>query len=109
MNFPNEIFFNSIRDVILTSRQRVYRAVNFVLLETYWNIGKLIVEEEQQGESRAAYGSNLLKNLSLISVNSLNVLSYFLTSTNNNKYSHNLVVNGFDKDTYSKINGFNLP
>ncbi len=64
MNFPNEIFFNSIRDVILTSRQRVYRAVNFVLLETYWNIGKLIVEEEQQGESRAAYGSNLLKNLS---------------------------------------------
>ena len=64
MNLPNEIFFNSIRDVILTSRQRVYRAVNFVLLETYWNIGKLIVEEEQQGESRAAYGSNLLKNLS---------------------------------------------
>jgi predicted nuclease of restriction endonuclease-like (RecB) superfamily len=64
MNLPNEIFFNSIRDVILTSRQRVYRAVNFVLLETYWNIGKLIVEEEQQGESRAVYGSNLLKNIS---------------------------------------------
>jgi hypothetical protein len=42
----------------------VYRSVNFVLLETYWNIGKLIVEEEQQGESRAVYGSNLLKNFS---------------------------------------------
>ena len=64
MNVSNEIFFNSIRDVILLSRERVYRAVNFVLLETYWNIGKLIVEEEQHGESRAAYGSNLLKNLS---------------------------------------------
>jgi predicted nuclease of restriction endonuclease-like (RecB) superfamily len=60
----NEIFFNTIREVILISRQKVYRSVNFVLLETYWNIGKLIVEEEQQGESRAVYGSNLLKNLS---------------------------------------------
>ena len=64
MSLTNEIFFNTIREVILISRQKVYRSVNFVLLETYWNIGKLIVEEEQQGESRAVYGSNLLKNLS---------------------------------------------
>ena len=64
MSLTNEIFFNTIREVILISRQKVYRSVNFVLLETYWNIGKLIVEEEQQGKSRAVYGSNLLKNLS---------------------------------------------
>ncbi|MFY8068203.1 MAG: PDDEXK nuclease domain-containing protein [Flavobacterium sp.] len=64
MSLTNEIFFNTIREVILISRQKVYRSINFVLLETYWNIGKLIVEEEQQGESRAVYGSNLLKNLS---------------------------------------------
>ncbi|MCL9770694.1 PDDEXK nuclease domain-containing protein [Flavobacterium sp. HXWNR69] len=64
MSLTNELFFNTIREVILISRQKVYRSVNFVLLETYWNIGKLIVEEEQQGEVRAIYGSNLLKNLS---------------------------------------------
>lgn len=64
MSLTNELFFNSIREVILISRQKVYRSVNFVLLETYWNIGKLIVEEEQQGEVRAIYGSSLLKNLS---------------------------------------------
>ena len=45
MSLTNEIFFNTIREVILISRQKVYRSVNFVLLETYWNIGKLIVEE----------------------------------------------------------------
>ena len=64
MSLTNELFFNSIREVISISRQKVYRSVNFVLLETYWNIGKLIVEEEQQGEVRAIYGSSLLKNLS---------------------------------------------
>ena len=63
-NLSNNIFFNTIREVILLSRQKAYRAVNAVLLETYWNVGKLIVEEEQQGKNRADYGSNLLKNLS---------------------------------------------
>ena len=63
-NLTNNIFFNTIREVILLSRQKAYRAVNAVLLETYWNVGKLIVEEEQQGKNRADYGSNLLKNLS---------------------------------------------
>ena len=63
-NLTNNTFFNTIRGVILLSRQKVYRAVNAVLLERYWDIGKLIVEEEQQGKNRADYGSSLLKNLS---------------------------------------------
>jgi hypothetical protein len=37
--------------------------VNSNLLETYWQIGKQIVEDEQQGKSRADYGKNVLKNL----------------------------------------------
>jgi len=61
--FSNNTFFYAIRKVILLSRQRVFRAVNSVLLETYWNIGKIIVEEEQHGKSKAIYGSKLLKNL----------------------------------------------
>jgi predicted nuclease of restriction endonuclease-like (RecB) superfamily len=64
MNLSNEIFFKTIREVILISRQKAFRSVNTILLETYWHIGKIIVEEEQQGKSRAVYGSNLLKNLS---------------------------------------------
>ena len=64
MHLSNELFFNTIREVILISRQKVYRSVNFVLLETYWNIGKILVEEEQQGKIRAVYGANVLKNIS---------------------------------------------
>ena len=64
MNISNEVFYQSIREVISQSRERVYLAVNTVLLETYWQIGKIIVEEEQNGSSRAVYGSNLLKNIS---------------------------------------------
>jgi predicted nuclease of restriction endonuclease-like (RecB) superfamily len=53
----------SVKEIILQSRQRVYRMVNSVLLETYWQIGKLIVEDEQQGNLKATYGKATLKNL----------------------------------------------
>ncbi|MFK7061134.1 PDDEXK nuclease domain-containing protein [Flavobacterium oreochromis] len=64
MSLSNEIFFQSIRDVIAQSRERVFRAVNTVLLETYWHIERIIVEEEQNGNARALYGTALLKNVS---------------------------------------------
>lgn len=54
----------SVKEIILKSRERVYRMVNSVLLETYWQIGKLIVEDEQQGNDKATYGKATLKNLS---------------------------------------------
>jgi hypothetical protein len=49
---PNSIF-ESIKQVILLSRKRVYHMANTALLETYWQIGKLIVEEEQNGNDKA--------------------------------------------------------
>ena len=55
--------FQSIKSLVLESRARVYRMANGTLLETYWQIGKLIVEDEQEGASKAAYGKALLKNL----------------------------------------------
>lgn len=58
----NNIFY-SIRDIIILARQRVYRIANAALLETYWQIGKIIVEDEQQGNARAEYGKATLKNL----------------------------------------------
>jgi predicted nuclease of restriction endonuclease-like (RecB) superfamily len=53
-----------IRNIIAQARERVARSVNFELVAMYWNIGKVIFEEEQQGEGRANYKSYLLQGLS---------------------------------------------
>jgi predicted nuclease of restriction endonuclease-like (RecB) superfamily len=58
-----ETFYKNIRTVLDSARQNAYRAVNFAMVEAYWQIGQLIVEEEQQGNSKAEYGSGLLKYL----------------------------------------------
>ncbi|HNL07426.1 MAG TPA: PDDEXK nuclease domain-containing protein [Chitinophagales bacterium] len=47
-----------------TARQNVARTVNQTMVYTYYEIGQMIVEEEQHGEQRAAYGKQLLKELS---------------------------------------------
>ncbi|MGO4772153.1 YhcG family protein [Flavobacterium sp. W22_SRS_FK3] len=57
------LLFSEIKEIILQSRQRVFRIANSALLETYWQIGKLIVEDDQQGKERADYGKSILKNL----------------------------------------------
>ncbi len=55
--------FIIVKELIIQSRTKTYRMVNSVLLQTYWQIGKVIVEEEQQGKHRADYGKAILKNL----------------------------------------------
>jgi predicted nuclease of restriction endonuclease-like (RecB) superfamily len=55
--------FQSVKEIIIQSRQKVFRMVNSTLLETYWRIGQLIVEDEQQGNQKAVYGKSTLKNL----------------------------------------------
>jgi predicted nuclease of restriction endonuclease-like (RecB) superfamily len=57
-------FYESIAEVLRTARSNAYRAVNFVMVEAYWNVGRMIVEEEQKGKGRADYGSHLLRHLS---------------------------------------------
>ena len=47
------------------SRQRVIQTVNHTMVLTYFEIGKMIVEEEQNGKERANYGSQLLSGLSV--------------------------------------------
>eukprot|EP01038_Epipyxis_sp_PR26KG_P019373 gene19373-27437_t len=63
MDVDKTILFSEIKEIILQSRQRVFRIANSVLLETYWQIGKLIIEDEQQGSKRAEYGKAVLKTL----------------------------------------------
>ncbi len=63
MKHQNNIIFHSIKEIIIVSRQSVYRMANSALLETYWQIGKIIVEDEQQGNAKATYGKATLKTL----------------------------------------------
>ena len=58
-------FYNSVKEVLEAARSSVYRAANFAMVGAYWNIGRLIVEEEQSGEQRAEYGKHLIKELSI--------------------------------------------
>ena len=55
---------NEIRELLLNARQRVAVQVNTELLSTYWNVGKIIVEYEQESKDRADYGKQTLKELS---------------------------------------------
>lgn len=57
-------YISEIRQILQSARQRSYQAVNAEMVMAYWQIGKRIVEEEQQGEERAAYGEGLIKELS---------------------------------------------
>ena len=59
----NVSFITEIKDIINRARQKAYSAINTVMIEAYWLVGRRIVEEEQGGASRAEYGKALLKNL----------------------------------------------
>lgn len=58
-------FYSDIRRILQSARNKAYNAVNTAMVDAYWHIGKRIVEEEQQGENRAQYGQQLIKNLSI--------------------------------------------
>lgn len=53
-----------IRSILLEARGKAYTAVNFAMVQSYWQIGKLIVEDEQGGNSRGKYGEGTLQNIS---------------------------------------------
>jgi len=57
-------FFAEVTRLLQEGRAKTYAAVNFVMVETYWHIGKRIVEQEQNGKERADYGDYLIVNLS---------------------------------------------
>ena len=56
--------YQQVRAILIRSRSRAWQAVNTEMVACYWEIGRLIVEEEQRGETRAAYGKGLIKELS---------------------------------------------
>jgi len=54
---------STISETYVAGQVRAHRAVNVQMLETYWQIGRHIVEFEQNGRAKAVYGESLLVNL----------------------------------------------
>ena len=53
----------AIRSLLLTARAQVRQTINTAMVQTYWHIGRMIVEDEQGGQKRAAYGKQVLLEL----------------------------------------------
>ena len=62
-NKPND-FFDKVTNLLKEARKTVVKTVNQTMVITYFEIGKVIVEEEQGGNERAEYGKHILKELS---------------------------------------------
>lgn len=60
----NHKLYQAIKSQIEESRQFIVQRVNSVLVYTYFQIGKAIVENEQSGSERASYAKQTLKQLS---------------------------------------------
>ena len=61
---PNSSIILEIQELLENARKNVAQQVNTQLLTTYWNIGRIIVEYEQQNQLRADYGKQTLRELS---------------------------------------------
>ena len=56
-------FVSEIIQIIRDGKDKAYTAVNASMIDTYWSVGRRIVLEEQKGELRVEYGTQLLKRL----------------------------------------------
>lgn len=57
---------NDVRDIVESGLKKAYQNVNAITVFTYWQVGKRIIEEEQQGEKRAEYGRRLIETLAQV-------------------------------------------
>lgn len=65
MEISENKFYSEIKEILVNAKNKVYQTINTTMTQTYFEIGRRIVEEEQGGENRAKYGKALLKNLSI--------------------------------------------
>ena len=59
-----ESVYSGVKEILAKARSTTYRAVNFAMVEAYWNIGRVIVEDDQKGKRKADYGLKLIQELS---------------------------------------------
>ena len=64
MDLINKSFLQDISELLDSARKQAKTAVNLSMVYAYYEIGRRIYEEEQQGKERADYGKYLLKELS---------------------------------------------
>lgn len=60
----NNKLIDDIKALLLISRKQLQQTVNSAMVQTYWHIGRMIVEDEQKGKGRAEYGKQQLKFIS---------------------------------------------
>ena len=60
-NDEDNILVNDLRSIVSKARSKAFAAVNYSLVERNWRIGQRIVEEEQNGASRAEYGKHVIE------------------------------------------------
>ena len=60
----NQSFLENVSEVLAQARKNAKTAVNLAMVYAYYEIGRMIVEEEQHGQNRAAYGKQILRELS---------------------------------------------
>ena len=60
---PQSDLHQAIRALLLAARAQVRQTINTAMVQTYWHIGRMIVEDEQGGQKRAAYGKQVLPEL----------------------------------------------
>ena len=63
-NIQNETFYNKVIELFQNAKKNLSTAVNITMVYSYYEAGRMIVEEEQGGKERAAYGKYILKELS---------------------------------------------
>ena len=61
---PIDTTYQSVEQILEEARKKAYSAVNFAMVQAYWNIGRIIIEEEQKGKAKAGYGEYFLRELS---------------------------------------------
>lgn len=64
MTINKQDIIYDIRSIIDSHRGQAASAINSAMIQAYWEVGRRIVEEEQEGEVRASYGTNLIRTLS---------------------------------------------
>lgn len=96
-------FYSKISDLLKLARKNIVLSVNKTIVETYFEIGRLIMEEEQNGNKRAAYGKQILKELSTrltkefgkgFSVENLDRMRYFYKTYSSRISSTPLTISG---------------
>ncbi len=60
-NDEDNVLVNDLRSIVSKARSKAFAAVNYSLVERNWSIGQRIVEEEQNGASRAEYGKHVIE------------------------------------------------